>query len=271
MESSAPVVIVAPTQRCGSSLLQRLLNSTGKIIVYGENFYLLQNLPNMLLELHQNAEERTKIVSNTLDLFLNTDFDFEASSLFPDYIDYLQSTRAGFHNIISYYGAHAKEHGFERWGIKHQIRQYDGFRFVLGLLPHARYIFIYRDLLDVARSAKSRWPKRFSQLDEYRRLGQLWQKNLRSILDLRGDNFLTFRYETLIADPEHHLDLLEDFVDIRGINRDVVNIKINRHPVLSETNIKKAKNVYREPENMIDQETVALFADCSDFYNERGY
>ena len=40
--------VVAPCARNGVTLLQRLLNSSRKIIVYGENVYFMHRLPEMV-------------------------------------------------------------------------------------------------------------------------------------------------------------------------------------------------------------------------------
>ena len=195
MTSTAPVLIVAPTKRCGSTLLQRLLNSTGEIIVYGENFFFLQKLPELLFSLHRNAKDRNANVKKNMELFLDKQIDFEGSGLYPDYEGFVATAISGFHGIPEYYADYSSKLGFERWGIKHQIREIGGFLFLMRLLSNARYVFIYRDLLDVACSAKSRWPRDFEKLGAFRYYGQLWRDNVRAILNLRGENHLLIQYK----------------------------------------------------------------------------
>jgi hypothetical protein len=85
-----PIIIVGPTTRCGTTLLQRALNSTRKIVIYGENFMFMQKYPDMIhgftrslnANRHNNASSRAMLRSGV---------DFEASALFPDYDAYIET------------------------------------------------------------------------------------------------------------------------------------------------------------------------------------
>lgn len=272
MTASPPVIIVAPTQRCGSTLLQRLLNSTREMIVYGENFYMLQKLPDTLSGLHNNIPQRQDAIRRTTKLFMETDFDFEASSLFPDYEQYLGAARAGFYALIKFYGDYSKSLNFNHWGIKHQVRGPQGYLFLRRLLPQARYLCIYRDIRDVAKSAKARWPEQYTQLGAYQQLGMLWQENLKAILSQRDqDNVLLFKYEDFIADPQPHLDRLEDFVGLTSIDRGVMERRVNNYPVMDPNDPRNAKNVYQKPVDLSAAEMEALLRACGEIHQSLGY
>ena len=42
-------LITAPTERCGITLIQRMINAGGECVIYGENPWLFFELPNLLL------------------------------------------------------------------------------------------------------------------------------------------------------------------------------------------------------------------------------
>ena len=58
-----PIFVIGPTTRCGTSLLQRLLNSTGKAVVYGENFALLQTFPDIIRNYQREADAKRKVIA----------------------------------------------------------------------------------------------------------------------------------------------------------------------------------------------------------------
>ena len=86
-----PIFVIGPTTRCGTSLLQRLLNSTGKAVIYGENFALLQTFPDIIRNYQREADAKRKVIAMARDLLVKEKEDFEASSLFPDFDNYLRA------------------------------------------------------------------------------------------------------------------------------------------------------------------------------------
>jgi hypothetical protein len=264
-----PVFVIGPTTRCGTSLLQRLLNSTGKIVVYGENFALLQTFPDIIRNYQREADAKRKVIAMARDLLVKEKQDFEASSLFPDFDHYLRALIGSFRFLLRSYRDDAAALGFERWGIKHQIRNQTSFAILPRLLPDARYVMIYRDLLPVARSAKARWPGDFRGPQDWRRFARNWADNIRTMQRLSGDAFLLFKYEDFTADPEPHLQRLERFVEIEGIDRAVMGRRINDQPRFAPDG--SAVTDYRAPQALSEEETGLMMAECEPFYRELGY
>lgn len=264
-----PVFVIGPTTRCGTSLLQRLLNSTGKIVVYGENFALLQTFPDIIRNYQREADAKRKVIAMARDLLVEKREDFEASSLFPDFDSYLRALIGSFRLLLRSYRDDAAALGFERWGIKHQIRSQTSFAILPRLLPDARYVMIYRDLLPVARSAKARWPGDFRGPQDWRRFARNWADNIRTMQRLSGDAFLLLKYENFTADPEPHLQRLERFVEIDGIDRAVMTRRINDQPRFAPDG--SAVTDYRPPQPLSDEETDLMMSECAAFYRELGY
>ncbi|QEX22464.1 hypothetical protein FRZ61_23950 [Hypericibacter adhaerens] len=264
-----PVFVIGPTTRCGTSLLQRLLNSTGRIVVYGENFALLQTFPDIIRNYQREADAKRKVIAMARDLLVEKKEDFEASSLFPDFDSYLRALIGSFRLLLRSYRDDAAALGFERWGIKHQIRSQTSFAILPRLLPDARYVMIYRDLLPVARSAKARWPGDFRGPQDWRRFARNWADNIRTMQRLSGDAFLLLKYENFTADPEPHLQRLERFVEIDGIDRAVMTRRINDQPRFAPDG--SAVTGYRPPQPLSDEETDLMMSECAAFYRELGY
>lgn len=265
-----PILVVGPTTRCGTSLLQRLLNSTGKIVIYGENFGFLQTLPDMIRNQARDGETKRKVISIAREMLLDRT-DFEASSLFPPLDDYIAGLTQAFHTLLGVYAADAAKLGFARWGLKHQIRGQSSFALLPRLIPEARYVMIYRDLLDVARSAKARWPGDFKGPEDYRRFARNWRDNLQTMRSLQGDNFLLFRYETFAADPHAHIDRLEKFVELAGIDRAVMARRINDQPKYQLDAGGAADASYRKPATLQPGEVKLLLSESGELYGELGY
>jgi hypothetical protein len=261
--------VIGPTTRCGTSLLQRLLNSTGRIVVYGENFALLQTFPDIIRNYQREADAKRKVIAMARDLLVEKKEDFEASSLFPDFDSYLRALIGSFRLLLRSYRDDAAALGFERWGIKHQIRSQTSFAILPRLLPDARYVMIYRDLLPVARSAKARWPGDFRGPQDWRRFARNWADNIRTMQRLSGDAFLLLKYENFTADPEPHLQRLERFVEIDGIDRAVMTRRINDQPRFAPDG--SAVTDYRPPQPLSDEETDLMMSECAAFYRELGY
>ena len=265
-----PIVIVGPTTRCGTSLLQRALNSTRKIVIYGENFTFMHKYPDMIHGFSRNLKAKRHNIATSREM-LKSGVDFEASALFPDYDNYIETIRQGFHGIARLYRADAKALGFDRWGLKHQIRDQRTFALVPQLLPRACFIFIYRELLAVAKSAKSRWPGDFKSEADYQRFGDNWARNIRTALDLEGERFIVLRYEEFVDDPVPFLDRIETFTGITGIDRTVMTRRINANPLIDADAKGKTPDAYREPAELTERQRLLLLSEAQTLHEGLGY
>jgi len=265
-----PVIVVGPTTRCGTSLLQRLLNSTGQIVIYGENFGLMQTLPDMIRNQERGGATKRKVIAIARDM-LRDRTDFEASSLFPPLDDYIAGLSQAFRSLLEVYAADAETLGFSRWGLKHQIRGQNSFALMPQLLPEARTVMIYRDLIDVARSAKARWPGDFKGAEDYRRFARNWRDNVQTMRALEGDRFLLFKYETFADDPEAHLKRLERFTGLSNIDRAVMTRRINDQPQYRLDAGGAADAAYRKPAALQPGEVKLLLSESEALYSELGY
>src|SRR5262245_7763501 len=116
---SPPVFIVAPWRRCGTTLLQRALNSSGSAIIYGENFVFVEQYPFMVARVNAGLERKQARTASIRRRVLSGDYDIDASALFPDFGLYAQLMRSHFYALARYYERLTHRYGRPIWGLKH--------------------------------------------------------------------------------------------------------------------------------------------------------
>lgn len=219
-----PVFVTAPTGRNGITLLQRLLNSSKQIIVYGENNYLVNGLPRQLLQFIQMLNSKEEF-DDALDVFLNDNLDGWTSNLWPDVTGYVSTAIENAYQFYDYYSNFSKENNFYQWGIKNPMDNPDMIHNLRILFKRARFIFIYRNIFDVVRSAKAR--RFITGSSDLEMLAERWQYNLLPILKKEIKGVLCIKYEDLVQNPEPEIKKIELFAQVSGIDRTILNRKIN--------------------------------------------
>lgn len=163
-DQERPVFIFSAGWRSGSTLLQRLLISSGEVLLWGEPLGDAAFLPRMGYSLQKVSAQWPP------DSFLSSK-DFKTLSkdwianLAPE-ISYLRSAHRSF--FYEWLGRPALEkYGFNRWGFKEVRLSIDHARYLKWLFPKSTFIFIVRNPIDAFRSWKgnkwrSVWPGYYS-------------------------------------------------------------------------------------------------------------
>jgi hypothetical protein len=266
----APVLIMAPTTRCGSTLLQRAINEAGGAIVYGENFLLVEKMPYLLLgNLATNYSAKTQAVDATLRAFLAGDKGMDASGLLPDYARYRRLLLECFYRVAAFYRDEARASGYARWGMKHQVQDLASLRYFLRLIPTFKGVTLYRDVLAVARSVRARWPENLQTAEQYRELGRLWQGNLRFLRSMRPERMLQVRYEELDGDArEACLARIEAHLGL-PLSRRAFEKKVNAHRMDAASG--RPADTYVPPADVAPEMARALLQGAQPLYRELGY
>ena len=225
VKQMTPVFVVAPTARNGITLIQRLLNTTRQIIVYGENTAFVQTMPSLVHSAVQTHVRLGPEMEETRKRFLHETTEFWSSGLWPDTNRFQLLAFEAFYKMAAHYQGCTEDYGHVRWGLKNPMDGPQMIERLQILMPAARFVFIYRDLFDVARSAKSRQFIRNS--DDLVHYARTWRENLTAVLADRSDRVCALQYEDLLARPEHHIPRLEQFAGVTGIDAGVLDRKIN--------------------------------------------
>ena len=200
--------------------------------------------------------------------FLGGDKDGWFVDFLPDPDVYLQAVAHNIHTLLSAYQQSAQKDGFDRWGIKHPALDFSTLSFISKLLPHGRFIYIYRDVFDTAKSAKAR--KFIGDAGSFAEFAQHWQTNLCSVLDAGPrENLLVLRYEDIHINKTAFLEKLADFSSLQGIDPDVLRRRINTFPQTSEQS--GARSDYILPKELSEEEKSLLFEHARIGLERAGY
>lgn len=263
-----PLLILAPTTRCGSTLLQRAINSAEGAIIYGENFVFLETAPLLLGGRLTDIEAKSRVAGANLDAFLAGEKDIDGSSLFPDYGAYRKLLLSLFFQIADFYRRESSKNGYVQWGLKHQVANLAGFNNFVQLVPHFRSVTIFRDAADVARSMQTRWPENLSTEAQCFEIGKRWRENLVYLFGLERSRNLVIRYEDLEARPADYIPKIESHFGL-SLSEAAFQKKVNAQTFDPVTG--KAGDTYRLPSDLAREKLSALVEGAQPLYGRLGY
>ncbi len=262
-----PVFVIAPTARNGITLLQRLVNSTGQIIVYGENAIFMHELVTVAIQAIEVNQQQHAEFEQVRTRFLQGERDGWTSNLWPDSNRFANAVIGGFYQTTMVYEQCTREYGCGRWGIKYPLTDPYIVPRLLCLLPGSRFVFIHRHLFDVVRSAKARqFITNDEQLIEY---GRQYQANMHAVLNTPREQMMIIRYEDLMADPEPVLKRLETFTGVSGIDRSVLSRRINTFQ--GDPSIGRSPTGYIPPAELTEAEKALLTEEARPTLEQAGY
>ncbi len=244
-----PLVISAPTIRCGTTLLQRLLCSSSKALIYGElcaqdlEFFL-----NLYAFKSRQYQTRNDEVATALDNVLGGDVNNWIPTLMPDLAEYLKALGRGAFSAISYCRDYARSVGRPVWGFKCPGWNSATVRLMRTTMPGARFIFIDRELRDCLRSAKAHG-KAFGALyakPEVEEFCRSWVENREYMLSLANEPaVLCLRFEELLREPLPTLARIAEFAGVDDMDSEVLSHRVNAWQ--SRDLVTSAKDGYLQP------------------------
>jgi hypothetical protein len=223
----SPVIITAPTARCGTTLVQRLLCTGDNSFLYGEEVGLyVRGLTVNLIGLIQQFERDGGAADAEFEKALTGVQDDWRPGLMPPTRVVLQAWIETYYQIPAALADFGASIGRPIWGFKGPDYARDMLRAFLMLMPNARIIYVYRDLHEALKSAKAR---RFVTTDEQvAAFCAKWAANMREVADLSADTRVLFlKYEDLIADRAATVAAVEAFTGATGLKADVFDVKVN--------------------------------------------
>lgn len=269
VQQLTPVFITAPTARNGVTLLQRLLNSSRKIIVYGENLSFMSVLPKLVHSAVQVHTERTAEFAAAREQFLKQTTEGWTSNLWPEPQPLMMVAFEAFYKSAVAYQQSTEKYSYQRWGVKNPLNEPQMIERMRILMPKARFVFIYRHPFDVIKSAKSR--KFVTDEAQLRRYALQWREVLSNVVAYNFPEVWVLKYEDLTANPEPVIDQLERFAGVTGIDRSVMKRKINTFALPSDQMEGANEKGYVKPDELSSDEKKIITDIAGDVMQQFGY
>lgn len=250
----ALVLVSSPTSRCGTTLVQRLLCSSPDALVFGEPVGL------GLVELVQGLARRTQILARAdehrADLARALAGEqFWYPHLLGDAAGFVELFRESLERFVRFHAAAAAAHGRPRWGAKLPTVPIETLQALRAVCPESKLVYVMRDLVAAARSAKAR---RFLRTTaDFERFAALWCEGAVGVELLRADpGVLVLDYEDFEQRGTSLLTEIEAFTGLQKLDPAVLFKRVNTWE--GEPAEGHAPDQYLDPSTLTAQELKLL-------------
>ena len=235
LDEEAPVFVFSAGWRSGSTLLQRILMSSGQVVIWGEPLGDTANIARLTHGLTAINSEWPP------EHFLDSNSDISELSdkwianLSPKMTFLRLAHRSFFDEWLS--KSAVQTFNVERWGLKEVRLTIDHARYLKWLYPNAKFLFIYRNPFDAFKSWKgNRW--RSVWPGYYRKSALAYARHWKLLLDGYQNGFrdvdgLMVKFEDLVS-GEISLEQLSLHTGITDIDPDILRVNV-RTPKGKET------------------------------------
>jgi hypothetical protein len=223
-----PIFLLSAGWRAGSTLVQRLVMSDARVLMWGEPYNacsFVQRLAATTIAFRRDWPLPNYYHNGALPKQLSEQW---IANLYPSIDAFWCAHRAAFDAMFS---TPAREAGAPRWGIKEVRLGSDHAFYLRWLYPRARFLFLYRNPLqayqsyaNAGRSWYDDWPDRpvFTPTE----FGAHWRRLTEGYLrDANELDALLIRYEDLGNDPTV-IDRVESYLDLR-LDRSLLDKKVS--------------------------------------------
>jgi hypothetical protein len=225
-DEPVPVFILAAGWGSGSTLLQRLILSSGEIALWGEPFDIAVPIQRLSLGIAAVRADWPEEENFVRGVSLQEYSAAWSGSIMPPVEIYRAAHRAF---LKTWLGSLSDRGGPSRWGLKEVRLTIHHARYLKWLFPTARFVFIYRDLYRCYLSAKrggwySVWPSH--KVKPPAAFAHHWRWLLEGFLDgYKELDGLLIKYEDVVS-GQVSLDDLARHVRVQRIDPEVLQMKI---------------------------------------------
>jgi Sulfotransferase family len=148
-DTESPIFLLSAGWRSGSTMLQRLLMSDPRVLIWGEPYDecgLVQALATSMQAFRPGWPPKDYFHDGTPPQQLTGEW---IANLFPSLADWRQGQRALFDTMFA---VPAQRAGCPRWGIKEVRLTSDHCHYLRWLYPHAKFVLLVRHPLEAYRS-----------------------------------------------------------------------------------------------------------------------
>lgn len=245
-----PTFVFGCSWRCGSTLLQRIINSSGKIFIWGEHAGLISSCARAydeLITLQPLADRQAQ------SLAIRGEQAWVANLTPP--LALLSDAFRGM--LVSYYEPPTRAKGIERWGFKEVRYDANVAKFLLSLFPEGRVLFLVRHPVDViASNAANDW---YSNIGGEEAVLEQWKRSCQSFADQEDERVLCVRYEDLVSNPS---STLKDVAEHIELHQNFFS------PSALKSKVRGAKN---QPASVSPEKIEQIAYSLKDLLNRYGY
>jgi len=228
-----PVFLLASGWRCGSTLLQRLVCSSGELLMWGEPYGRANLIPTLTRAAMVLREDWPNPGHFPADSVFEQPSEHWIANLYPP----PSAMVNGFAAMIdAWLAAPARQRGFERFGMKEVRLQAMDASFLEWLYPDARFLFLVRNPWDAWSSCKGatwyvQWPNQ--KVTTAAEFATLWLRIVKSFTAWPTDNAMLVRYEDLVQ-PAFDLEQIRQHCHLEALDsapRDTVIRGMSKPPI----------------------------------------
>ena len=236
-DTDHPVFIFSAGWGSGSTLLQRLLVSSGEIMVWGEPMdeaAPIQRLASSVCAVRKQwpPSDHFQRVDDSNSLTRSW-----IANLAPDMNHYKSAYREFIYQWLCVPASNA---GYEKWGLKEVRLTIDHAKFLRWVFPDAKFLFVYRDVYDSYLSIRRKpwlsiWPDHSAT--PIIKFAHHWNILLQGYLDGCSDvGGVLIKYEDLVSGTVD-LQMVAEYTGLQQIDKSILDVKVggrskNRRPLI---------------------------------------
>lgn len=221
-----PVFILSAGWGSGSTLIQRLIISSGEYLVWGEPLDEAAPIQRMAESLYAI---RDGFPPNT-QFFDSYSADSLSKSWIANLVPPLETYRAAHRSFLqTWLSEKIAGQAYEQWGLKEVRLNIDHARYLKWLFPDAKFVFVYRDLYASYLSCRRKpwisvWPE--YKVSPIIAFSHHWTHLLGGFVEHhKSVGGIMVKYEEVV-EGTFNLDILADYLAIDSIDRELLNKKI---------------------------------------------
>ncbi|MDB4223181.1 sulfotransferase [Granulosicoccus sp.] len=236
LDEDSPIFVLSAGWGAGSTLVQRLIISSGEALIWGEpldHAAPIQRLAETVAPLREDWPPEAHYVSDYSPLELSKSW---IANMIPD----ISRFRCAHKEFLTLWLNHDHGSSYHRWGLKEVRLTIDHAKYLKWLYPKAKFVFLYRDLYSSYLSCRndpwtSVWPN--YKATPIVAFAHHWRYLLGGFVERHQEvDGILVKYEDL-CNGDYPLAALQEYLGLSSIDTGLLEKKVggrsaNRHPLI---------------------------------------